>query len=243
VLLLDAHLRGVPGWLADRHLNLVRQRLQAVAGPGKGPGPEARAGWKRLFDGRSLAGWKVTDFFKPGKVHVRDGAIVLEKGDRMTGVTFAGKDFPKMDYEVTLEGKRLAGNDFFCTTTFPVGGSFCSLVVGGWGGRVVGLSSINGADASENETNRDKAFKTGQWYRVRIRVTAKRIEAWIGGEQVVDLNTDGLEISTRIECVPCQPFGVATWDTVGAVRDLRVRRLTDAEKRQVEEDAARRDKK
>jgi lysophospholipase L1-like esterase len=253
--LLDAHFRAVPGWFGDRHPNLagyhvigaeaarflaplIRERLK-TAGGGKAVSTrkEDKAGWKQLFDGKSLAGWKATDFFKPGKVHVKDGVIVLEKGNRMTGVTYAGKDFPKMDYEVTLEGKKVAGNDFFCTTTFPVGDSFCSLVVGGWGGRVVGISSINGADASENETNRDKEFKPGQWYRVRLRVSAKRIEAWVGGEKMVDLDTDGVKLSTRIECVACQPFGVATWNTVGAVRDIRVRLLSDAEKR------ATRDKK
>jgi hypothetical protein len=183
------------------------------------------AGWKTLFDGKSLDGWKSSDFYKPGKIFVKDGAIVMEKGDRMTGVTYTGGDFPKVDYEVTLEGKKLAGNDFFCTTTFPVGKSFCSLVVGGWGGRVVGLSSINGMDASENETRRDKGFETGKWYAIRIRVTAKRVAAWIDKEQVVDLDADGLKLTTRIECIPSQPFGIATYDTVGAVRNIRVRSL------------------
>jgi Domain of Unknown Function (DUF1080) len=186
------------------------------------------AGWKDLFDGKTLDGWKSSDFFKPGKVHVQDGAIVMEKGDRITGATYTRGDFPKIDYEVTLEGKKLAGNDFFCTTTFPVGDSFCSLVVGGWGGRVVGLSSINGMDASENETRREKGFETGKWYTIRIRVTAKRIAAWIDKEQVVDLDAEGLKISTRIECIPSRPFGVAAWDTVGAVRNIRVRKLTAA---------------
>jgi len=184
------------------------------------------AGWKPLFNGKSLDGWKASDFYKPGNVSVKDGAIVMEKGDRMTGVTYSRGDFPKIDYEVTLEGKKLAGDDFFCTTTFPVGKSFCSLVVGGWGGRVVGLSSVNGMDASENETRREKAFETGKWYKVRIRVTAKRIAAWIDDEQVVDLDADGLRISTRIECIPSQPFGIATFETVGAVRNIRVRPLT-----------------
>src|SRR5438270_5006232 len=164
-------------------------------------------GWKDLFDGKSLDGWKASDFYKPGKVVVKDGAIVMDKGDRMTGVTYSRGDFPKVDYEVTLEGKKLAGNDFFCTTTFPVGKSFCSLVVGGWGGRVVGLSSINGMDASENETRKEKAFEPGRWYRVRIRVTARRVEAWVDAEQLVDLDAEGRKFSTRIECVPCRPFG------------------------------------
>jgi hypothetical protein len=187
--------------------------------------------WKVLFAGKTLDGWKATDFYRPGKVHIKDGAMVMEKGDMMTGVTYAGKDFPTMNYEVALEGQKVAGNDFFCTTTFPVGKSFCSLVVGGWGGRVVGISSINGADASENETTRDKAFKQGHWYRVRIRVTEKRVEAWIDDDQVVDLNTDGIQLSTRIECRPCQPFGIATWGTTGAVRDIRVRPLTEADRK------------
>jgi hypothetical protein len=218
--------------------------LMCLAGPAGAPGRDSkaprpdRAGWKKLFDGKSLDGWKPTDFYKPGKVHIKDGVIVMEKGRMMTGVTYGRADFPKMDYEVTLEGKKLAGYDFFCTTTFPVGKSFCSLVVGGWGGRVVGLSSLNGADASENETAKQKEFKPGRWYRVRIRVTPKRIEAWIDGDKMVDLDTEGLKISTRIECVPCRPFGIATWDTVGAVRDIRVRALTAAERREAAARAA-----
>jgi hypothetical protein len=197
------------------------------------------AGWKSLFDGKTLDGWKTTDFYKPGKVSVQEGTIVMERGTRMTGVTYGRKDFPVMDYEVSLEGKKIAGDDFFCTTTFPVGKSFCSLVVGGWGGSVVGISSLNGADASENETNRQKQLKKGQWYRIRIRVSSRRIEAWIDEDKMVDLDTEGLKISTRIECVPCQPFGIATYETVGAVRKIRVRPLSAAEKRELADRAAR----
>src|SRR5947209_6205238 len=107
---------------------------------------EPKAGWKSLFDGKSLDGWKPADFGGDARVFVKDGAIVMEKGKLMSGVTYRRGDFPKMDYEVTLEGKKLAGDDFFCTTTFPVGDSFCSLVVGGWGGSLVGLSSLNSLD-------------------------------------------------------------------------------------------------
>jgi hypothetical protein len=252
---LDAHLRDVPGWFADRHPNLagyhviadeaarflaplIRERARVAGSVKPAATALAGAGWRTLFDGNSLDGWKTTDFYKPGKVSVKDGSIVLEKGSKMTGVTYASKDFPTADYEVTLEGKKLAGQDFFCTTTFPVGKSFCSLVVGGWGGMVVGLSSINGADASENETTRGKEFKHDRWYRVRIRVTAKRIEAWIDTEKMVDVDIEGRKISTRIECRPCQPFGVATWDTTGAVRDIRVRTLTEADKKEIARESA-----
>jgi hypothetical protein len=216
----------------SRRLSLVLCAPALVlALAGRAPGQKGEAGWKDLFDGKSLDGWTASKFFQAGKVHVQGGAIVMEKGDRMTGVTYTRGDFPKLDYEVVLEAKKLAGNDFFCTTTFPVGESFCSLVVGGWGGRVVGLSSINGADASENETRKEMGFEANRWYRVRIRVTAKRIEAWIDADRLVDLDADGLKLSTRIECIPSRPFGIATWDTAGAVRSVRVRMLTEEEKK------------
>src|SRR5262245_24182844 len=84
-----------------------------------------KSAWKTLFDGKSLAGWKSAGYIGGGKVEARDGAIVMEKGAYMTGAVYTKGDFPKIDYEVALAGKKLAGNDFFCTTTFPVGNDFC----------------------------------------------------------------------------------------------------------------------
>jgi hypothetical protein len=187
--------------------------------------------WKPLFDGKTLGNWKKSYDHGSGKVEVKDGTIVLGTGEKMTGITYTKGDFPKTDYEVVLEGKRVDGRDFFATTTFPVGDSFCSLVVGGWGGMVTGISSINGADASENETTGSKEFKTGEWYQIRIRVTKQKLEAWIGDEKVVDVELKGRKVSTRIECEECQPFGICTWDTTGAVRDIKVRKLTDEERK------------
>ena len=102
---------------------------------------------KSLFDGKSLKGWKKTQFGGEGKVEVKDGRIVLHSGGPMTGITWT-EDFPKIDYEISLEAMRVDGSDFFCGLTFPVGDKPCSFIVGGWGGGVVGLSSIDGSDAS-----------------------------------------------------------------------------------------------
>jgi hypothetical protein len=112
-----------------------------------------------------------------------------------------------------------------------VGDAFCSLVVGGWGGTTIGLSSVNYEDASMNETNTSKEFERGRWYAVRIRVTKDRIRAWIDDESVVDLPTEDRKFTTRIECEPSKPFGVATYRTAAALRSVRVRGLTDAEKK------------
>jgi hypothetical protein len=191
--------------------------------------------WKNLFDGKTLEGWKASDFFGAGKPEVKDGAIVITKGKIMSGVTYARADFPKMDYEVSLEAKKLDGNDFFATTTFPVGDSFCSLVVGGWSGTVVGLSSLDSMDASMNDTRKDLEFKKDQWYVIRIRVSPKRIEAWIDKEKAVDVDTTDKRIAIRVECNASKPFGIATYETTGAVRNIRVRTLSEAEKKAIAE--------
>ena len=184
------------------------------------PSPPA----KELFNGKSLEGWKVTDFGGEGKVMVRDGAIVMERGSMMTGVTWTGKP-PRGNYELTLEGKRIEGSDFFSTTTFPVGDDYCSFVTGGWGGSVIGLSNVDHMDASENPTSSSHEFKNGRWYQFRIRVTDEKIEVWIDKEQVVDQGRKDHTFGLRIECDPCRPLGIATYDTVGAVRNIRLREL------------------
>jgi len=181
--------------------------------------------WTPLFDGKTLKGWKEADFFGKGKLHVQDGAMVMEKGKALTGATYIGKDFPKTNYEFTFEAKKIDGDDFFCTSTFPVGDSHCSFVVGGWSGSVVGLSNIDFQDASANETSRYKTFEKNRWYRITVRVTPERIKAWIDGEKMVDLDITDRTVSIRVECNVCRPFGLCTYNTIGAVRDLRVRKL------------------
>lgn len=179
-----------------------------------------------LFDGETLAGWEVSDFVSPGTVEVRNGTLVLGRGEPLTGITWAG-EFPKMGYELTLEAMRLEGSDFFSAITFPVGNEPCTLVIGGWGGSVVGLSSIEGTDASENETGRWVSFENGRWYLIRLRVTREKIEAWIDDEQVIDFPHRGRLLSIRIEVLPSRPFGIATWQTSAALRNIRLRTLAE----------------
>jgi len=182
--------------------------------------------WQSLFDGHTLDGWEITNYGGEGDVYVEQGAIVMEMGSNMTGVTYTGEP-PKSNYELELEGMRREGLDFFCTTTFPVGEEFCTFVVGGWSGGVVGLSNVDNKDASDNlTTRRDIFFDNGRWYQIRIRVTDAKVECWIDDQQVVDLARENHQFGTRPEVYLNKPLGIATWQTVGAVRDIRLRRLT-----------------
>jgi hypothetical protein len=181
--------------------------------------------WQPLFDGKTLANWQSTKFGGEGAVKVENGQIVLETGKTLTGITWAGGELPKTNYEIALQAMRVAGRDFFAGVTFPVGDSFCSLILGGWGGSVVGLSSINFMDASENQTSQSIEFENGRWYSVRIRVTADKIQAWLDDKPIIDQELKDNKISVRMEVEPSEPLGIATWKTTGALRDIRMRRL------------------
>ena len=126
------------------------------------PAPAA-GGAEALFDGKTLGGWRPSKFSGQGAVKVENGTLVLESGNDLTGITWAGADLPTSNYELTLQAMRAGGSDFFAGITFPVDKSFCSLILGGWGGNVVGLSSINDLDASENSTSQSMVFEKERW--------------------------------------------------------------------------------
>ena len=180
--------------------------------------------WQSMFDGQSLDGWKPTPFSGHGEVTVADGAIILGSG-RLTGVNWT-KPFPKSNFEFRCEAARVDGRDFFAGITFPVRESFCTWINGGWGGNIVGLSSIDGADASENETAVSRRFELGRWYELWLAVTDDRIRAWIDREPIIDIHIANREISLRPgEIDLSKPFGIASYSTVARLRKLEYRPL------------------
>lgn len=148
--------------------------------------------------------------------------MVLGIGSPLTGVTWdSTKPLPlKLDYEITFEARRVQGSDFFCGLTFPHQDASATLILGGWGGSLVGISCLDGDDASENDTTRFRTFEKGRWYKIRLRVTAKRIQAWIDERIVVDCDLRERKLETRIEVRLNQPLGISTYETQGEIREL-----------------------
>jgi hypothetical protein len=182
-------------------------------------------GWVSFFDGKTLTGWRETDFAGHGTVECESGLILLNTGDPLTGINWTNR-VPSMNYEVALDAMRVTGSDFFCGLTVPVGDSFCTLIVGGWGGSLVGISSLDGQDASENETTKFFNAEQGKWYRIRLRVTASRLEAWIGKEKFVNVDTTDKRISLRAGDIELsKPFGIACYQTTAALREIKLRRV------------------
>ena len=200
--------------------------MAATAGLAVAVEPQTdKDGWQSLFDGKTLGNWKAADFVSNGKIEVKDGTIALSTGKPMCGIVWSNQPPARMDYEIQLEAMRTEGNDFFCGLTFPVGTNPCTFIVSGWAGSVTGLSSIDGSDASENETTRTVQYEDRRWYRIRVKVTKTKIEAWVDDQQLVNLETTDRRISVRWEVEPCIPLGIATWNTGSAIRNIRLRRF------------------
>lgn len=183
-----------------------------------------------LFDGHTLSGWRVLekyDFQRHGKVTVKDGAVILGPGSPATGIAMSGSP-PRIDYELNWEAKRIQGSDFFCGLTFPVNEDYLSLVIGGWGGGVTGLSNLDGMSAVENETTDYRKFEQDRWYRLRLRVTRENVTAWIDDAPIVDVALKGRKLSIWWEQEPVRPLGFAAWYTKAALRNLTLKRLTPA---------------
>jgi hypothetical protein len=201
----------------------VRELLQdAARRPSE---PFEGEGWVSIFDGKTLSNWHETDFAGKGEVQCESGLLLMNTGDPFTGISWTNR-LARMNYEVALDAMRLSGSDFFCGLTVPVADSYCSLIVGGWGGSLVGISSLDSLDASENETSKFMNFEQGRWYRVRLRVTEGRLEGWIAKEKLIDVVTTGKRVSLRPGDIELsKPFGISCWQCTSAFREIRMRRV------------------
>ena len=180
----------------------------------------------KLFNGKDLDGWKSSMFGGDGEITVEDGHLILDRGNELTGVTWKdGKTLPKFNYEISLEAQRVDGSDFFCGLTFPIKEDPCSLILGGWGGTVCGISSLDFKDASENETTLFREFKNGQWYKIRLRVLEKRLTAWIDGKEIIDVDLTGKKIGIRSEVDPSKPLGFCSYSTKAALRNIVLKEI------------------
>jgi hypothetical protein len=189
------------------------------------PAAEGRS----LFDGKTLTNWKATEFGGSGEVEVKDGLLMLGTGERLTGVVWEGGELPHVNYEISLDAKRVNGSDFFCGLTFPVKDSHATLVVGGWGGALVGISSLDDEDAAHNDTSTAKKFETGKWYKIRMRVLGERLQTWIDDEKVIDISTKGVKVDVRADISDTKPLGLTSFQTTGAMKEIKLRQLSDAE--------------
>ena len=180
-----------------------------------------------LFAKNTLDGWEVPNFGGEGDCDVNDGVLTLGSGNPITGVSSQRDDLPKTNYEISLDARKIDGTDFFCGLTFPVAESHCTLIVGGWGGTLVGLSCIDDQDASGNDTKLIRKFEQEQWYKIRVRVQPENISVWIDEKQVIDKNIVGKKISLRNDIDLCKPLAICAFQTIAEFKHVQLRKIVD----------------
>ena len=184
-----------------------------------------------LINGKDLGEWEKTQFGGEGDVFINeDGNLEFGFGAVITGVNWKGDVPATSNYELTLDAMKLDGNDFFVALTFPVKDSHATFVIGGWGGGIVGISSVDDLNASENETMNIEGFEDDKWFKVKVRVTDEKLEAWIDEDQMVDLELAGRKISLYPGDIELSvPIGIAAYQTRAQYRNFVWRNLPAAE--------------
>lgn len=196
-----------------------------------------------LFNGNDLKGIQVLNksyFEDHGKVLVKKNELVLSKGEPGTGIAIdpkVHKDLPRMDYEVFITAKRIDGGDFFCGLTFPVNKSYCTLILGGWGGGAIGLSNVDTLSAIENETSGFHEFENNRWYDIHLVVSDKSLKATLKetgkkeAKVLFDIVPGDHKFDIWWEQEPARPLGITTWNTTAAFKQIRIQKLkTDKKK-------------
>ena len=179
-----------------------------------------------LFNGTSLDNWSKTDYAGKGEIFIDNNqTLVMEMGATLSGIHWTGDDLPVENYEIALQARRTMGSDFFCGLTFPYKDSHATLILGGWGGSLIGISSIDDFDASENETGDAYIFEEKEWYDIRLEVMETKLKVFINGETVIDADVAGKKVAMRVgEIEMSVPLGITTYGTTGEFKNIVLRK-------------------
>lgn len=145
---------------------------------------EEAAGWRLLFDGRSLAGWRASD--QPGTFSVADGELIV-KGPRSHLYYIgdvAGHDF--RNFEISLEVKTWpkANSGLYFHTRWQEQG---------WPDYGYEVQ-VNNSHKDPKRTaglynvieNYDAVAKDGEWFTLNVRVEGRRIVTRVDGRVIID---------------------------------------------------------
>ncbi len=155
------------------------------------PFTRAAEGWRDLFNGKDLTGWKANAY--PDSWSVVDGAIRAHATKESSHLFFVGDGkgdfvrFKNFELEFTTRGEPNANSGVFIHTDLAAGGA--------------ALRLSNGYEIQLNSTEKEKR-KTGslydvvdlatspvdetKWFTVRITVKDRRITIQVGGKTTVD---------------------------------------------------------
>ena len=141
-------------------------------------------GWVSLFDGKSLAGWKVNE--KPETFSVKDGEIVV-RGDRahlFYDGPVANHDFQNFEFKADIMAKKTANSGVYFHTAFQPDG---------WPAKGYEVQ-VNNTHGDPKKTaglygikdNFEAPAKDDEWFTLSIKVEGKRVVTKVNNKVITD---------------------------------------------------------
>jgi hypothetical protein len=182
-------------------LALAALCLTATAAPNELTDAEKKAGWKLLWDGKTLDGWRGFKKTAPPEKgwEIADGVLThvanAKGGDIITDQTFDNFEF---SWEWRMPAKSNNGIKYFITEERKgaVGHEY----------QMIDDSEIHGDMKSSTaafylvvEPKADKKVKPfGEWNHSRVIVQGNHVEHWLNGDKVVEYECGSDEILAQV---------------------------------------------
>ncbi len=158
--------------------------------------PEKRAGQKvSLFNGKDLKGWEL---FGSMRVSVdADGNLVTENGEDLKYGYLGTREYYK-DFDLTVEFKQMSnGNSGLFFHSFVEGG-YKNNIVNGWQCEVAPKGNDTGGVyesygrgwLKQIPDEKESILKEGEWNTLRLRVEGNKVQTWLNGEPMMELDDE-----------------------------------------------------
>jgi hypothetical protein len=163
---------------------------------------EKAAGWKLLFDGKSLAGWRSyksetppTGWRADNGVLIRDG----EGGDLMTAEQYGDFEL-RFEWKVTANGNSGVIYRIATTEEFPwqTGPEYQILHNQGHRDGKAPITSA-ASNYAVNPPTKDLTRPVGEWNEGRLVARGNHVEHWLNGEKVVEYEIDSPDWLERVK--------------------------------------------
>ena len=158
--------------------------------------PEKRSGQKvSLFNGKDLTGWEL---FGSMRVSVdKDGNLVTENGEDLKYGYLGTREYYK-DFDLTVEFKQMSnGNSGLFFHSFVEGG-YENNIVNGWQCEVAPKGNDTGGVyesygrgwLKQIPDEKESILKEGEWNTLRLRVEGNKVQTWLNGEAMMELDDE-----------------------------------------------------
>jgi Domain of Unknown Function (DUF1080) len=203
-LLIFAIIAGTVAF-ALRASTFAEATADKSAEQGQGPmltAAEKADGWKLLFDGKSLAGWRgykaetaPAGWRAENGVLIRDGA----GGDLMTVEQYGDFEM-RFEWKITQNGNSGVIYRIGTTEPYPwhTGPEFQILHNAGHADGKNPITSA-GSNYAVNEPTKDVTKAVGEWNEARLIAKGNHVEHWLNGVKVVEYEIGSADWNARVK--------------------------------------------